>query len=130
MVGHMGSCQNYGPFLGTLNSRCRIIIGTIILTTTHMKPTSRLTLEFLAGWASDLLRCHPGRIHVQAVLPMKVPLAPESTREMIRTPPPISGALTKADRWKSRSQRKWAMWRPSELCTSGPGGRSFRAKLL
>ena len=37
---NMGSCQNYGPFLGTLNIRCRIIIrtqkGTIILTTTHM----------------------------------------------------------------------------------------------
>ena len=24
----MGSCQNYGPVLGTLNNRCRIIIGT------------------------------------------------------------------------------------------------------
>ena len=37
---YMGGCQNYGPFLGTLNIRCRIIIGiqrgTIILTTTHM----------------------------------------------------------------------------------------------
>ena len=36
----MGGCQNYGPFLGSLNIRCRIIIGTpkgtIILTTTHM----------------------------------------------------------------------------------------------
>ena len=36
----MGGCQNYGPFLGTLNIRCRIIIGhqkgTIILTTTHL----------------------------------------------------------------------------------------------
>ena len=36
----MGGCENYGPFLGTLNNRCRIIIGTqkgtIILTTTHM----------------------------------------------------------------------------------------------
>ena len=36
----MGGCQNYGPFLGTLNMRCRIIIGTpkgtIILTTTHI----------------------------------------------------------------------------------------------
>ena len=35
----MGGCQNYGPFLGTLNIRCRIIIGTqkgtIILTTTQ-----------------------------------------------------------------------------------------------
>ena len=34
---HMGSCPNYGPFLGTLNIRCRIIIRTqkrtIILTT-------------------------------------------------------------------------------------------------
>ena len=37
---HMGGCQNHGPFLGTLNIRCRFIIGTqkgtIILTTTHM----------------------------------------------------------------------------------------------
>ena len=24
----MGSCQNYGPFLGTLNIRCRIILRT------------------------------------------------------------------------------------------------------
>ena len=36
----MGGCQNYGPFLGTLNIRGHIIIGTqkgtIILTTTHM----------------------------------------------------------------------------------------------
>ena len=36
----MGGCQNYGPFLGTLNIRCRIIIGiqkgAIILRTTHM----------------------------------------------------------------------------------------------
>ena len=36
----MGGCQNYGPFLATLNIRCRILIGiqkgTIILTTTHM----------------------------------------------------------------------------------------------
>ena len=38
---YMGSCQNYGPFLGTLNIRCHIILGTqkgtIILTTTHME---------------------------------------------------------------------------------------------
>ena len=37
---HLGCCQNYGPFLGTPNIRCRIIIGTqkgtIILTTTHL----------------------------------------------------------------------------------------------
>ena len=24
---HMGGCPNYGPFLGTLNIRCRITIG-------------------------------------------------------------------------------------------------------
>ena len=36
----MGGCQTYGPFLGTLNIRCRIIIGiqkrTRILTTYHI----------------------------------------------------------------------------------------------
>ena len=35
-ISHMGGCQHYGPFLGTLNIRCRSIIGTqkgtIILT--------------------------------------------------------------------------------------------------
>ena len=24
---HMGGCQNYGPLLGPLNTRCRIILG-------------------------------------------------------------------------------------------------------
>ena len=37
---HMGGCQKYGPFLGTLNIRGRIIIGiqkgTMILTTSHI----------------------------------------------------------------------------------------------
>ena len=28
-AGYVGSCQNYGPFFwGTLNSRCRTILGT------------------------------------------------------------------------------------------------------
>ena len=44
----MGGCQNYGPFLGTLNIRCRIIIGiqkgTIILTTTHMGDVGRMLM--------------------------------------------------------------------------------------
>ena len=39
-MGYMCDCQNYGPFLGTLTIRCRMIKGiqkgTIILTTTHM----------------------------------------------------------------------------------------------
>ena len=26
--GLMGICQNRGPFLGTLNNKCRIILGT------------------------------------------------------------------------------------------------------
>ena len=36
---YVGSCQNQGPFLGALNIRCHIIIGTqkgTILTTTHV----------------------------------------------------------------------------------------------
>ena len=40
MHTYMGGCQNYSPFLGTLNIRCRIIMGTqkgtINLTTTHI----------------------------------------------------------------------------------------------
>ena len=36
----MGGCQNYGPLLGPLDTRCGIILrtqkGTISLTTTHM----------------------------------------------------------------------------------------------
>ena len=34
----MGGYQKYGPFLGTLNIRCRTIIGTqtIMLTSTHI----------------------------------------------------------------------------------------------
>ena len=37
---YMGGCQNFGPLLGTLNNRCRVIIGTqkgiLILTTTYI----------------------------------------------------------------------------------------------
>ena len=40
VVKDVGGCQNYGPFLGTPNNRCHVIIGTqnstIILTTTHV----------------------------------------------------------------------------------------------
>ena len=40
---YMAGCQNYGPFLGTLNIRGRIVIGTqkgtIILITTHIHPS-------------------------------------------------------------------------------------------
>ena len=48
---YMGSCQNYGPFWGTLNNRCRIIIGTqkgtLILTTTHILGALRLEKGFI-----------------------------------------------------------------------------------
>ena len=47
----MGGGQNHGPFLGTLNNRCRIIIGTqkgtIILTITQM---------FLRVYTAGMLR--------------------------------------------------------------------------
>ena len=46
MYTDMGSYQNHGPFLRTLNIRGRIIIGTykgtIILTTIHIRVEGRL----------------------------------------------------------------------------------------
>ena len=44
----MGGCQDYDPFLGTLDIRCRIIIGIQkdhILTTTHMVLPTVIVLE-------------------------------------------------------------------------------------
>ena len=53
----MGSCQNDGPFLGTLNIRGRTIIGTqkgtIILTTTHM---SYSLSSLKGGYIGDYIR--------------------------------------------------------------------------
>ena len=47
----MGGCQNYGPFLGSLNIRDRSIIGTqkgtIILTTTHIEREIRAQCEII-----------------------------------------------------------------------------------
>ena len=45
----MGSCQNYGPFLGTQNIRCRIILRTIIWTTTRMSSVPNLGLVRTLG---------------------------------------------------------------------------------
>ena len=51
----MGGCQNYDPFLGTLNIRCHVIMGiqkgTIILTTTLMNPSNsqKFDSRWLAG---------------------------------------------------------------------------------
>ena len=45
----MGGCQNYDPFLGTLNIKGRIIIGiqkgTIVLITTQMAYGGRAELH-------------------------------------------------------------------------------------
>ena len=27
IMGYMGGCQKFGPFLGILNIRCRVVIG-------------------------------------------------------------------------------------------------------
>ena len=55
---HMGGCQNYGPRLGPLNTRCRIILrnqkGTMILTTTHMSVLEVVPLGLAASWGSFL----------------------------------------------------------------------------
>ena len=59
----LGGCQNYGPFLGTLNNSCRIIIGTqkgtIILTTTLFKRglQSRLSVSAIQH-CRVLVRAH------------------------------------------------------------------------
>ena len=49
-----GGCQNSGPFLGTLNIRCRIIIGTqkgtIILTTTQYALGQSFVCRYLGSF--------------------------------------------------------------------------------
>ena len=61
MYTHMGGCQNYGFFLGTLNIRGRIIIGTqkgtIILTTTHIYLGHSLD-SLKGGYIGDYYRGH------------------------------------------------------------------------
>ena len=46
---NVGSCQNYGPVLGTLNNSCRTILGTqkgtLILRTTRVNPASVSILQ-------------------------------------------------------------------------------------
>ena len=55
----MGGCQIHGPSLGTLNIRCRIIIGSqkgaIIFTTTHMAGLLRQEYEgcFWRRWVQS-----------------------------------------------------------------------------
>ena len=60
---HAGSSQNYGPFWGTLNNRCRIMIriqkGTLILTTTHVEFRSSGSEFTVAGWITHQIRNIP-----------------------------------------------------------------------
>ena len=67
-VVDMGGCQNYGPFLGILVIRCRIIIviqkGTIILTTTHMTMTE-IEYQFQA-------EVHLGRVFLHKDVPTTI----------------------------------------------------------
>ena len=63
----MGGCQNYGPFWGTLNIRCRIITGirkgTIILTTTHMPQRHMSGLAALAQPVDkDVRACYEANV--------------------------------------------------------------------
>ena len=73
----MGGCQNSGPFLGTLNNRCRIIIGIhkgpIVLTTTHIGLANKTYLRPGShrdkGWGSRNLNLvsdtkHPSEPYV------------------------------------------------------------------
>ena len=73
----MGSCQNYGPFLGTLNIRCRIIIrtqkGTRIFTTSQMNKSSLITGKSMAciGLSSNSL----GMLQAAEIRPCDLSLA-------------------------------------------------------
>ena len=66
----MVGCQNYGPFLGTLNIRCRSIIGiqkgTVILTTTQMGGFGELGCLFAVNWGPLLGFLYYG--HVPRIL--------------------------------------------------------------
>ena len=59
---YMGGCQNYGPLLGPLNTRCRIVVGTqkgtIVLTTSQMCIFEGLAMspEMFAPFVRGLLR--------------------------------------------------------------------------
>ena len=61
---HVGSCQNRGPFSGTLNNRRRNILGTpkgtIILTTTHVLITLPETLSCCSEKEPTTDRDFPG----------------------------------------------------------------------
>ena len=70
----MGGCQNYGSFLGTLNIRCRVIMGiqkgAMILTTTHI----------LGQLASSSFDSNPGS---QGLTTMVSPAAEQFVRPLV-----------------------------------------------
>ena len=81
IMGSMGGCQNSGPFLGTRNIRCRIILGiqkgTIILRTTDVRMVKKsLSIEqwALANQAQGVVCAIPsggGGIEAKSVAPLK-----------------------------------------------------------
>ena len=83
---YMGDCQNYGPFLDTLNIRCRIIIGiqkgTINLTTTHISmltPPPRTNLAMFQN--SQILKFQNSKKNPVNFL--EIPKFQNSKRELI-----------------------------------------------
>ena len=60
----MGGCQNYGPLLGSLNTKCRIILKTqkrtIILTTTHILLGLSGTINMVGALETNKVKtvCH------------------------------------------------------------------------
>ena len=65
---HMGGCQNYGPFLGTLNIWGRIIIGiqkgTMILTTTHIPSATMPRISSSAEFPPSAVQCAQSADHL------------------------------------------------------------------
>ena len=72
---HVGGCQNCGPLLGPLNTRCRITVGTqketINLTTTHV--------QYLA-WKAFFIRNKRDMINIQLKL-LQMKKAAAASRE-------------------------------------------------
>ena len=69
ILGYMGGCQNCGPFLGTLNIRGRITIGTqkgtIILTTNHIRiMENQMETTILANPTEQFVRASSLQLHL------------------------------------------------------------------
>ena len=90
---HMGCCQNYGPFLSTLNIRCRNVIGiqkgTIILTTTHMS-----LAKFETGMLPTLKYISKGTLTASGKPPQSAKQLPEAGCSCVGVVPNPKGSRT------------------------------------